>query len=90
SQLAPGRTVLEVKNLCVQDSQKQTKVRNLSLEVREGEILGIAGVAGNGQTELASAIAGLIPITSGSVSISGFDVTSATVRKRREKGLSYI
>ncbi|MGJ9624602.1 ABC transporter ATP-binding protein [Actinotignum sp. GS-2025b] len=90
SQLAPGRTVLEVKNLCVQDSQKQTKVRNLSLEVREGEILGIAGVAGNGQTELASAIAGLIPITSGSVSISGSDVTSATVRKRREKGLSYI
>ncbi|MDU1522979.1 MAG: ATP-binding cassette domain-containing protein, partial [Actinomyces sp.] len=69
SQFDPGRPVLKVENLSVRDSQKQAKVKDLSLTVRQGEILGIAGVAGNGQTELASAIAGLTPVEHGSISV---------------------
>lgn len=88
--LEPGNNVLEVKNLTVHDAQKQVKVHDLSLTVREGEILGIAGVAGNGQTELASAIAGMTPITEGAITVAGHDVTNKSVRERRDAGLAYI
>lgn len=90
SQFDPGRPVLRVENLSVRDSQKQAKVKDLSLTVRQGEILGIAGVAGNGQTELASAIAGLTPVEHGSISVMDKEVTNASVRTRREAGLAYI
>jgi simple sugar transport system ATP-binding protein len=65
-------------------------LRGVAFEVRTGEILGIAGVSGNGQKELAESIAGLRPITGGTVSIAGTDVTGASPGERRAAGLSYI
>ncbi len=62
----------------------------MDLAVRAGEIVGVAGVAGNGQTELAELIAGILPVAAGSVRIVGRDLTRATVRTHREAGLAYI
>jgi simple sugar transport system ATP-binding protein len=81
---------LTVTNLTVLGSRKTREVDGLSFSVQPGEILGIAGVEGNGQTELIEALAGLRPILSGNVKISGKDVTFDDVRERREAGLSHI
>ena len=62
----------------------------VDLEVRAGEIVGVAGVAGNGQSELAELIAGLLPVTAGSIRIDGRDVSRASVAARREAGLAYV
>ena len=62
----------------------------LTFEVRAGEIFGIAGVEGNGQTELIEAIAGLRPVSSGTVRLGGNDITGWTVRQRADAGLSHI
>jgi simple sugar transport system ATP-binding protein len=62
----------------------------VTLTVNGGEIVGVAGVAGNGQTQLAELVAGLLPVEHGSVAIGGRDVTSASVRERRVAGLAYI
>ena len=86
----PGEVVLEVAGLTVRDKQRTARVRNVSLQVRSGEIVGIAGVAGNGQTELASAIAGMTDIASGSIRIAGKEMTGSSVRARREAGLAFI
>lgn len=85
-----GRPVLEVKNLCVMNTKKILGVKNFSLTVHAGEIVGLAGVDGNGQTELVEAICGLLPAESGSVIIGGTDATNLTVRKRNELGLGHI
>ena len=85
-----GRPVLEVKNLCVMNTKKVLGVKNFSLAVHAGEIVGLAGVDGNGQTELVEAICGLVPAESGSVIIDGTDATNLTVRKRNELGLGHI
>lgn len=85
-----GRPVLEVKNLCVMNTKKVLGVKNFSLTVHAGEIVGLAGVDGNGQTELVEAICGLVPAESGSVIIDGTDATNLTVRKRNELGLGHI
>jgi len=66
----PGRTVLEVKNLTVRDAAGVTRLDNVSLQVRAGEITGVAGVAGNGQSELIEAITGLYPPSSGSIVVN--------------------
>ncbi len=81
---------LIVRNLVVPGLRKPRDVDDVSLTVRPGEILGIAGVEGNGQSELIEAIAGLRSITSGSVSIAGFDMTLAMPRQRTDSGLSHI
>ncbi len=86
----PGDTVLEVKDLEVADERGVTVVDNLSLDVRAGEIVGVAGVEGNGQTELAAAIAGMQTVLGGHVRLSGADLTRASVATRRSKGLAYI
>ncbi|MGW0535526.1 ABC transporter ATP-binding protein [Streptomyces sp. NPDC003032] len=65
-------------------------VRDVSLAVRAGEIVGVAGVAGNGQSELVEAVAGLRPVTSGRVTLAGRDITDATVARRRGAGLAYV
>ena len=85
-----GRPVLEVKNLCVMNTKKVPGVKNFSLTVHAGEIVGLAGVDGNGQTELVEAICGLVPAESGSVIIDGTDATNLTVRKRNGLGLGHI
>ena len=71
----PGETVFEVKDLCVKDSRKVPIINHLSLNVRKGEILGIAGVDGNGQSELVETILGLRRAESGSIRINQIDIT---------------
>jgi simple sugar transport system ATP-binding protein len=87
---AEGPGALTVTNLTVLGSRKTREVDGLSFSVQPGEILGIAGVEGNGQTELIEALAGLRPILSGNIKIEGNDVTFDDVRERRDAGLSHI
>ncbi len=82
--------VLEVRALVVGDSRKARAVDDVSFAVAPGEILGIAGVEGNGQTELIEALAGLRAVSSGAILLAGRDVTGATVRARGDAGLSHI
>ena len=86
----PGDTVLKVENLLVADNAGLPAVLGVDFEVYEGEILGIAGVSGNGQTELVEAISGIRPIDNGQVSLFANDVTSLTVRNRRDAGMAHI
>jgi len=86
----PGKTLLEVKNLHVKDNRKLDTVKSVSFSVREGEILGIAGVAGNGQTELIEAITGLRKAESGSITLMGKDLTNKSALDIRESGLTHI
>ena len=67
SRQSPGETVLEVQNLWVNNSRQVAALKGISLQLQAGEILGIAGIDGNGQRELADAIAGLVPAASGSI-----------------------
>src|SRR5690606_29728937 len=71
----PTETVLEIDNLEVLDDRKQLVVKGLSLEVRAGEILGVAGVQGNGQREFVEALTGLRHIVSGTIRIDGQETT---------------
>ena len=91
---APGadqRTpVLRVQGLRVRSDRGTTAVNDLSFEIRPGEILGIAGVEGNGQTELLEAIAGLRRTQSGRIELGAHDLTSLPVRERADRGLSHI
>ncbi len=86
----PGKTVLDIKNLTVLKEKKLTAVNNFSLEVKSGEIVGIAGVDGNGQSELVYALSGLIPVESGEVILDGVDISKLSIRKRAEAGLGHI
>nr|MDA3846279.1 ABC transporter ATP-binding protein [Vallitaleaceae bacterium] len=86
----PGEVVLKVENLNVIDNRKLNAVKNLSFELRTGEILGIAGIDGNGQGELVEALTGLRKIESGTLTLAGEDVTNVTIRKRYEVGLGHI
>ncbi|HEX7938409.1 MAG TPA: ABC transporter ATP-binding protein [Gemmatimonadaceae bacterium] len=81
---------LEVKDLTVPSARKANAVDGISFAVAPGEILGIAGVEGNGQTELIEAIAGLREVTAGSISMAGTDITHRSVRERGDLGLSHI
>ncbi len=81
---------LEVLDLVVLDNDDRTVVDNVSLTVHKGEIVGIAGIEGNGQTELVDAIIGTGPVMSGTVRLLGNDITLAPVRKRREAGIGYV
>jgi ABC-type uncharacterized transport system ATPase subunit len=86
----PGAEVLEVEDLLVLDDRRTIAVDELSLGVRAGEVLGIAGVQGNGQTELVEALTGLRPIVSGRVRLLGKVVTGATPRTILETGVAHI
>lgn len=87
-----GATELSVKNLSVTTTDGTKSVDNVSFEVRKGEILGIAGVEGNGQTELIEALAGLVPAAqlSGEVRLRDRDITRIDARSRRESGIAHI
>jgi ABC-type uncharacterized transport system ATPase subunit len=87
---APGEPVLEVIDLHVPDDRGQDAVSGVSFTVRAGEILGIAGVQGNGQTELCEALMGLRPASSGAVLLSGREITADTPRQRLRAGVGYI
>jgi ABC-type uncharacterized transport system ATPase subunit len=86
----PGATVLSVRGLHVRDDRRLMAVSGVDLEVRAGEILGIAGVQGNGQTELVQALTGLRPAEAGTVRMGEQDVTRATPRTISELGVAHI
>jgi len=85
-----GAESLVVKDLTVLDDRHHQMVDGVTFSIRDGEVLAIAGVQGNGQTELAEAILGLRKIHSGSVIVAGNDVTKSTVREVLESGLGYV
>jgi ABC-type uncharacterized transport system ATPase subunit len=86
----PGDVVLAVRGLTVAAEQGKPAVDDVSFEVRAGEILGVAGVQGNGQTELCEALIGLRPAAAGSVLIDGRDISGAAPRERLRAGVGYI
>ncbi len=86
---SPGDVVLDVAGLTVRDQHGGSVVNDVSFEVRAGEILGIAGVQGNGQTELCEALMGLVP-SSGTVRLGGRDISNASPRDRLRAGIGYI
>ena len=79
---SPGDVVLEIKDLCVKNNKDLMAVKSLALQIRRGEILGLCGIDGNGQTELIHALTGLAKVESGAVLINGHDVTHLPVRQR--------
>lgn len=89
-QAKPGKLVLEVKNLYAKNSAGAMKLNDCSFSVHEGEIFGIAGVDGNGQSELLAALSGLIHPESGTILFNGVDVTKDSIRSRIEKGIGFI
>ena len=86
----PGEVVLDVSDLTVADETGRVWVDRMSLGVRAGEILGVAGVQGNGQTELCEALMGLRPTAAGRVTLAGHDLTHATPAQRLRAGLAYV
>ena len=88
---APGEVVLEVKNMSVASKRsKENAVNKVSFNVRRGEIVCIAGIDGNGQTELVYGLSGLEPLSEGSISLCGEDITKAPIRHRNTHGMSHI
>ncbi|MBD2872675.1 ABC transporter ATP-binding protein [Paenibacillus arenilitoris] len=85
-----GKPVLEADNVTINGARTKPLLGGVSLQVNEGEIVGIAGISGNGQSELIQAISGLMKIDGGSVKLLGQDVTGATVKTIRERGLAHI
>jgi simple sugar transport system ATP-binding protein len=86
----PGEKVLEVTDLEVQDDLGNLKVRSVSFDVFEGEVLGIAGVQGNGQSELVQVLTGLREPSAGKVIIQGEDLTGASPRRVLESGVAHV
>ena len=93
TQKAPARfgdVVLKVDGLSVKNRARYDAVKNVSFEIHAGEVFAVAGVSGNGQNELADAIAGLMPCSLGSITLNGQDITGAGVRDRITSGIAYI
>lgn len=86
----PKEVILQVENLTVNDNRNIERVKNLNLSVRAGEIVGIAGIDGNGQSELIEAITGLRKVSSGKVTLKGKDLTNLKPRKITETGVGHI
>ncbi|GAA0489073.1 guanosine ABC transporter ATP-binding protein NupO [Salinibacillus aidingensis] len=86
----PGDHVLQIENLVVRDTRKVDIIKGLNLDVRAGEIVGIAGVDGNGQSELIEAITGLTKIRSGSIKINDREISNLSPRKITESGVGHI
>ncbi len=86
----PGETLLEVENLIVVDERGLEAVRGVSFEVKAGEIVGIAGVDGNGQSELIDALTGLRSPAGGKITAAGEDLTSASAREALDAGVGHI
>ena len=86
----PGKTVLKIEDLYVKDKRKVDIVKGLDLEVRAGEIVGIAGVDGNGQSELIEAITGLTKVSSGSIKVNDKEIANLSPRKITENGVGHI
>ena len=89
-----GDTIFEVKNINVKDNLDVMRVKNVSFELRKGEILGVAGVTGNGQTELLEALSGIRQVDSGEIKLFGNIISSKNIfvspRKLREQGVAHV
>ncbi|MDR2793589.1 MAG: ABC transporter ATP-binding protein [Treponema sp.] len=85
-----GREVLALEHLTVMYGKGVPAVRDLSLGVHAGEIVGIAGIDGNGQSELVAAVAGLMPVESGRILLNGKDITGKRIRARNESGMGLV
>jgi len=86
----PNGMALEVANLYVRDERKNMVVNGISFDVHKGEVLGIAGVQGNGQTELVYALTGLLPLESGTITLLGEPVRHTSPRAIIERGVAHI
>lgn len=86
----PGDVVLDVSDLTIMDDRDQIAVDKVSFDIRAGEILGVAGVQGNGQTELVRALTGLVHAIEGEIKLLGEDITRASPRKITELGTAHI
>ncbi|GAA4976819.1 ABC transporter ATP-binding protein [Kineococcus glutinatus] len=87
---APGPPVLELAGVRVTDPGGAVLLDDVDLTVRAGEVLGVAGVDGNGQTELTRCVVGLQPVDAGTIRLSGEDVTGAGVREVLDRGVGYV
>jgi simple sugar transport system ATP-binding protein len=85
-----GELVLSIEDLVVSGPQGTPAVNGLSLEVRAGEVVGVAGVDGNGQSELSAAIAGLLPVRSGRILLKGRDISRDSIRSRNRGGVGLV
>ncbi len=88
--VSPGEEVLRIENLTVKNSAGFPVVKDVSFSIHEGEIFAVAGVSGNGQEELADAIAGMVKTAGGKIYLAGQDITQMPIRKRNESGVAYI
>lgn len=86
----PGAPALRVERLWVRGPRGEPAVQGVTFTVRRGEIVGIAGVAGNGQSELIGALTGLVPAAEGRILLDGQDITRLSVRERRAAGMAHI
>jgi simple sugar transport system ATP-binding protein len=87
----PGEVVLSIRNMTVPSKiHRNNAVKDVSFDVRRGEIVCIAGIDGNGQTELVQALTGLEKMTSGSINLCGKDISKASIRERSVAGISHI
>jgi len=86
----PGEVILSLENLSVMNNKKVLGLKNFSLEVKRGEILGIAGVEGNGQSELVEAITGMRNVAEGKIIFKGEDITHKSIRKHIDSGIAHI
>ena len=89
-QAQPGKNVLEIRDMCVKGTGKKDAVHNVSLDVREGEIVCIAGIDGNGQSEFVHALTGLCKASSGCIKLLDEDITQKSIRYRNTHGISHI
>jgi len=89
-----GNIILKAENLTVKDDLDVTRVKNVNLEIHEGEILGLAGVTGNGQTELLEALSGIRQVESGEIYLSGQKISGSNSllnpRELKQKGLAHV
>jgi ABC-type uncharacterized transport system ATPase subunit len=86
----PGETICEIKGLNVLDNRKLPAVKDFTLNIRPGEIMCVAGIDGNGQSELIEALYGLRKVESGEIILNGEDITNYSIRKRVESGIGHI
>jgi len=88
-----GETIMSVRNLSqrgIESKSHKLRLSNINFDVKAGEILCIAGIEGNGQTDLVYALTGLAPIDNGTITMNGKDITRAKIRKRTESGIAHI
>ena len=86
----PGKVMLEVKNLHISDHTGRALVKDISFQLHAGEVLAVAGVQGNGQSELAEAIVGLQEHVTGTITLDGADITKSSVREALHSGIAFV